>query len=80
MQNEQNQIVDLYIPRRCKATGRLVPADDHGAVQFNVALVDENDRATNDFKPVCISGKVRRRGESDDALNRMFRKLGWLTF
>eukprot|EP00913_Durusdinium_trenchii_P000460 g420.t1 len=37
MQNDEGRIVDLYLPRKCSATNRLIPAKEHGAVQLNVA-------------------------------------------
>ena len=39
MQNANNEIVDLYIPRKCSATNRLITSQDHSAVQINVADV-----------------------------------------
>ena len=39
MQNEEKQIVDLYIPRKCSATNRLITAKDHASVQINIAEV-----------------------------------------
>lgn len=39
MQNDEGRIVDLYVPRKCSATGRLIPAKEHGAVQINVGQV-----------------------------------------
>lgn len=42
MQNSNNEIVDLYIPRKCSATNRLITAKDHAAVQINVCNVSLN--------------------------------------
>ena len=39
MQNEKGEIVDLYIPRRCYATNKLLDARDHSSVQISVASV-----------------------------------------
>ncbi|OXB70165.1 UNVERIFIED_CONTAM: hypothetical protein H355_006402 [Colinus virginianus] len=36
MQNDEGKIVDIYIPRKCSATGRLIPSHEHGTVQLNV--------------------------------------------
>ncbi|CAK0798437.1 unnamed protein product [Prorocentrum cordatum] len=43
MQNDEGRIVDLYIPRKCSATNRLIPAKEHGAVQLNVGQGDMPD-------------------------------------
>ena len=39
MQNEENKIVDLYIPRKCSATNRLIAAKDSASVQIDIAEV-----------------------------------------
>lgn len=41
MQNEERQVVDLYVPRKCSATNRLITAKDHASVQINIGHVDE---------------------------------------
>ena len=30
MQNEEGRVVDLYLPRKCSATNRLIPAKEGG--------------------------------------------------
>ncbi|KAJ3365472.1 hypothetical protein AMAG_01186 [Allomyces macrogynus ATCC 38327] len=78
MQNDKGDIVDLYIPRKCSATGRLITAKDHSSVQINIADVDENGVMTGDFHTFAFSGAVRRAGESDDSLNRLAQQSGYL--
>ena len=39
MQNEEKQIVDLYIPRKCSATNGLIKAKDAASVQIDIAEV-----------------------------------------
>lgn len=39
MENDAGQIVDLYVPRKCSATNRLIGARDHASVQINVGEV-----------------------------------------
>merc|ERR1712180_214009 len=41
MQNEAGEYVDLYIPRKCSASNRIIGAGDHASVQINIAEVDE---------------------------------------
>ena len=41
MQNDEQKIVDLYIPRKCSATNRLITAKDHASVQIDIAEVDK---------------------------------------
>ena len=40
MQNDQGQIMDLYIPRKCSWTNKILASNDYGSVQFNVGHVD----------------------------------------
>ena len=41
MQNDEGKIVDLYIPRKCSATNRLITAKDHASVQIEIAQVSQ---------------------------------------
>mmetsp|Transcript_89360 Transcript_89360/g.253197 ORF Transcript_89360/g.253197 Transcript_89360/m.253197 type:complete len:83 (-) Transcript_89360:18-266(-) len=80
MQNDEGRIVDLYLPRKCSATNRLIPAKEHGAVQLNVGQVDESGVYTGDFYTFALAGFIRKRGESDPCLNRLLHEKGLLTF
>ena len=81
MQNENGTMVDLYIPRKCSATNRLIAAKEHGSVQIAVALVDSDGKMDlGNQKTFVISGAMRKRGESDACLNRLFHEEGMLTF
>jgi small subunit ribosomal protein S21e len=46
LQNASGNTVDLYIPRKCSATNRLIQAKDHGSVQINIAHVDSQGTYT----------------------------------
>ena len=39
MQNLAGEYVDLYIPRKCSASNRILAAKDHASVQLNFADV-----------------------------------------
>ncbi|QPG75075.1 ribosomal 40S subunit protein S21B [Brettanomyces nanus] len=72
MENDKGELVELYIPRKCSATNRIIKSDDHASVQINVANVDENGRAIpNSYITYALCGYVRVRGEADDSLNRL---------
>ncbi|CAK8690591.1 unnamed protein product [Clavelina lepadiformis] len=60
MQNDAGEIVDLYIPRKCSATGRIIGAKDHASVQIAIVDVDESGRALNTSKAYTICGDIRR--------------------
>ncbi|GAA5958281.1 hypothetical protein JCM21900_001338 [Sporobolomyces salmonicolor] len=71
MQNDQGQVVDLYVPRKCSATNRLIIAKDHASVQINVAEVDEEGKMTGSNVTYAFCGSLRETGDSDDSLNRL---------
>merc|ERR1711934_1000594 len=71
MQNEAGKKVDLYIPRKCSATSRLIGAKDHASVQFNIGQVNEDGVFTGAVDTVALCGFIRSRGEADDAVNRL---------
>ncbi|GLJ15981.1 hypothetical protein SUGI_0264550 [Cryptomeria japonica] len=74
MQNEEGQNVDLYIPRKCSATNRLITSKDHASVQINVGHLDENGIYTGQFTTFALCGFVRQQGEADSALDRLWHK------
>lgn len=55
MQNEAGEVVDVYIPRKCSSSGRIIGAKDHASVQLNVADVDEKT-GKNDVFVVRVIG------------------------
>ncbi|PKA57382.1 40S ribosomal protein S21 [Apostasia shenzhenica] len=60
MQNEEGHLVDLYIPRKCSATNRLITAKDHAAVQINIGHLDENGvYIDGHFTTFALSGFIR---------------------
>lgn len=73
----QGDLVDLYVPRKCAATGRIIEAKDHASVQIAVADVDANGRMIPGQSTVFpLSGFVRQLGEGDDSLNRLAQNAG----
>merc|ERR1711981_489009 len=77
MQNDAGEYVDMYIPRKCSASNRLIHAKDHASVQMNIAEVDETTgRMTGQYKTYAICGAIRGVGESDDSLARLAKEDG----
>jgi small subunit ribosomal protein S21e len=71
--------VELYVPRKCSATNRIIKAKDHASIQINIVNVDEEGRAIpNDVTTYALSGYIRARGEADDSLNRLAQRDGLL--
>ncbi|XP_076035584.1 ribosomal protein S21 isoform X1 [Oratosquilla oratoria] len=79
MQNDAGEYVDLYVPRKCSASNRIIYAKDHASIQMNLAEVDETTgRMTGQYKTYAICGDIRKMGESDDCLARLAKKDGIL--
>ncbi|KAJ5500197.1 Ribosomal protein S21e [Penicillium expansum] len=78
MENDKGEIVDLYVPRKCSATNRIIKANDHASVQLSVGKVDENGRYTGENQTYALCGFIRARGESDDSFNRLTQRDGYL--
>ncbi|PWN54292.1 putative 40s ribosomal protein s21 [Violaceomyces palustris] len=79
MENDRGDLVDLYVPRKCAATGRIIEAKDHASVQIAVADVDANGKVIPGSSTLFpLSGPLRTAGEADDSLNRLAQKEGLL--
>jgi len=76
MENDEGKKVDLYIPRKCSATNRLITAKDHASVQINVALLDSNGVTTGEHKVYALCGYVRTKGEGDAVFTRLVESDG----
>mmetsp|Transcript_53860 Transcript_53860/g.109784 ORF Transcript_53860/g.109784 Transcript_53860/m.109784 type:complete len:84 (-) Transcript_53860:64-315(-) len=75
MQNEAGETVDLYIPRKCSWTNRILAANDHGAVQLNVANIDPvTGLFTKTSTTFALCGYLRSQDEGDMALTALVRK------
>ncbi|KAH9079618.1 ribosomal protein S21e, partial [Lactarius deliciosus] len=57
MENDQGLLVDLYVPRKCAATNRLITSKDHASVQVVIADVDANGRALSTSTSFALSGQ-----------------------
>jgi len=78
MENDAGVLVDLYVPRKCSATNRLITSKDHASVQITIVDVDAEGKALSTGTTFAMSGDVRAMGESDDSVNRLATKAGLL--
>uniref|UniRef100_A0A669C0J9 Small ribosomal subunit protein eS21 n=2 Tax=Oreochromis TaxID=8139 RepID=A0A669C0J9_ORENI len=61
MQNDAGEFVDLYVPRKCSASNRIIGAKDHASIQINIAEVDKvTGRFNGQSKTYAICGPIRR--------------------
>ena len=61
MKNDEGEVVDLYIPRKCAWTNKLITAKDHASVQINVGHLDADGVYSGQFTTYAFSGAVRQR-------------------
>ncbi|KIY96895.1 40S ribosomal protein S21 [Monoraphidium neglectum] len=74
MKNDEGEVVDLYIPRKCAWTNKLITAKDHASVQINIGHLDGEGVYSGTFTTYAFSGAVRQRGEGDSALDLLWKK------
>ena len=51
--------IDLYIPRKCSWTNRLIAAKDHASVQINIGHLDEQGIYNGQTTTYALCGFVR---------------------
>ncbi|CAG9462399.1 unnamed protein product [Pedinophyceae sp. YPF-701] len=74
MINDAGEVIDLYIPRKCAWTNKLITAKDHASVQINIGHLDETGVYNGEFTTLALQGKVRFAGESDSAIDHLWKK------
>mmetsp|Transcript_18575 Transcript_18575/g.60557 ORF Transcript_18575/g.60557 Transcript_18575/m.60557 type:complete len:83 (+) Transcript_18575:45-293(+) len=74
MLNDAGESVDLYIPRKCSWTNRLLQSTDNGSTQINIGHLDEHGVYTGNYTTFALSGYVRNMGEGDSALDLLWQK------
>ncbi|KAK2448699.1 40S ribosomal protein S21 [Trifolium repens] len=74
MQIDEGQITELYIPRKCSATNRLITAKDHASVQINIGHLDESGLYNGQFSTFALCGFTRAQGDADSGIDRLWQK------
>jgi len=70
--NQENKLTDIYLPRKCDYTDRIIPSKDDSSIQLAINDLKE-DGTINLGKTnlVTISGFVRSTGQGDMALTHI---------
>lgn len=73
--NLENKLTDLYLPRKCDYTDKIITPKDNASVQINVCDLNA-DGTINLGKSsiLTICGFVRSVGESDTAVDKILRE------
>ncbi|KAK2412050.1 40S ribosomal protein S21 [Trifolium repens] len=61
MQNEEGKLMELYIPRQCSATSRLI-IKEHTSVKINIGHLDETGICTGPFFISALHGFIPAQG------------------
>jgi small subunit ribosomal protein S21e len=72
MLNAEGKTVDLYIPRKCSASHRLITPKDHAAVQINIAHLDKNGRYNGQCTTFAFCGFIRHKGDAPMHFDRLW--------
>nr|AGR33987.1 subunit ribosomal protein 21 [Parapristionchus giblindavisi] len=78
MEDDHGKSVELYVPRKCSSSSRIISATDNAAIQIDFVDVDpETGRMIpGKVNRYAICGEIRRMGESDDCLVRLAQRDG----
>merc|ERR1712080_745488 len=78
MRNVQGEDVDMYVPRKCSATSRIIHPTDRCSVQLNIPKVDADGRIVEgEFEQfIAISGFIRNKGRSDQEIEKILISKG----
>ncbi|CAD8123031.1 unnamed protein product [Paramecium sonneborni] len=80
MINDEKQVVDIYVPRKCQYTNMILNSSDYSSVQINVGQVDENGVYNKNNSTVILAGYLRQKGQSASALEAILRQRGIFPF
>uniref|UniRef100_A0A1J3D6E7 40S ribosomal protein S21 n=2 Tax=Noccaea caerulescens TaxID=107243 RepID=A0A1J3D6E7_NOCCA len=73
--NQDNKLTDIYLPRKCDYTDRIITSKDHASIQLSIADVNEDGTINlGKTSTITISGFVRSTGEGDAALQKVLRE------
>ncbi len=73
--NENHQLTDIYLPRKCDYTDRLITSTDRSSIQLPICPLNE-DGTINLSEPsiITICGFVRGTGQSDVAVHSVLKE------
>lgn len=70
--NDKHKLTDIYLPRKCDYTDRVITSRDYSSVQLSICNVRPDgtiDLAASNLVTLC--GYVRSTGQSDAALAKV---------
>ena len=75
--NQNKEIVEKYLPRKCSATSKLIGPKEHSSVQIFVPDVDAQGRIISERGThIALSGYIREKGRSDIEIEKILKSQG----
>ena len=72
-----DKCVELYLPRKCAATSKIIGPGDHSSIQLTVPDVDEHGKVLAGSETIIpISGYIRNKGRSEWEIEKILRSKG----
>ncbi|CAF2889722.1 unnamed protein product [Rotaria sp. Silwood2] len=64
--------IELYIPRKCVASNKIIATKDHALVQLDITVVNEQTGCiTEKYRTYALCGSIRMMDEVDDSIVRL---------
>lgn len=73
--NDKHKLTDIFLPRKCDYTDRVITSKDHSSVQ--ISICDVRPDGTIDLSKsnlITLCGYVRGTGQSDAALEKVLKE------
>ncbi|MCL4117316.1 UNVERIFIED_CONTAM: hypothetical protein GTU68_050414 [Idotea baltica] len=74
--NDKNKLTDIYLPRKCDYTDRVITSKDRSSIQLGICDVNDDGTINLEKQPtlITICGYVRSTGQSDVALEKVMKE------
>lgn len=73
--NDRHILTDIYLPRKCDYTDKMITAKDRSSIQLSICDVNDDGTINLDKNEIItICGFVRETGQSDVALQKVMKE------
>ncbi len=73
--NDKHVLTDIYLPRKCDYTDKIITAKDRSSIQLSICDVNDDGTINLDQSQIItICGFVRGTGQSDVALEKVMKE------
>jgi small subunit ribosomal protein S21e len=75
MDLQKTKLEQIYIPRKCSFSNKILASKDYSSTQLSIGIVDKKGLYIGKNKLFASSGFLRRKGKNDQALNFLFEEI-----